>query len=432
MIARNSSDAARIDMPGGDRDVLRALGEQIAEIAALPRQESSKEMWRRLNSLDMVKPMILIYQIPWREMVYEDELTLLCSDPFWRAIEQELRRRLYQWRHMRADMVVEPLIQIEPVLHGDNFGIGIEELVITAHPDSGIRSHHYTAQIKDEGDIKKIKIPKIRYDKARTDAIVAAVSDVFDGLLGVVCGLKFGRYNMAPWDRLVQWTGVTEILTDLALRPAYVHRLMERITQAHEARLDQYSELNLLVPNNRAVTVGQGGYGYTDELPGKAYDSHRVGCHNLWDGGMAQIFSAVSPEMHEEFGLDYEIRCMNRFGLVYYGCCEPLHHKVELARRKIPRLRKISMSPKADARSGAEAVGDSLVYSCKPSPAFLATDRWQPEAVRADLKHTLDIAAANGCSSEIILKDISTVSHEPQRLWQWASVVAELAAEYTG
>ena len=417
-------------MQGTDRDILRPLAERIAEIAALPQQESTKEMWRRLNSLDMTKPMVMMYQIPWGEMDYNDELTLRCTDPYCRSVEEELRRRLYQWEHMRADMVVEPVVHVEPVLQGDDYGISIEEQVIDAFPDSGIHSHHYIAQIKDDNDIEKIKIPEISYDEAKTEEIVKTMADIFDGVLSAESSLPFEKYNIAPWDRLVQWTGVTEILTDLALRPDYVHRLMERLIRVFEARLNQYEELNLLKPNSRAVIVGQGGYGHTDELPGTEYDPRHVRCSNLWGGGMAQIFSEVSPQMHEQFALEYERRCLNRFGLVYYGCCEPMHHKVDLARKKIPRLRKISMSPKADVRKGAEAVGDSLVYSCKPNPAFLATDRWDPGAVRADLKRKLDITTANGCNVEIILKDISTVRHEPQRLWEWASVVSELSAEY--
>lgn len=122
---------------------------------------------------------------------------------------------------------------------------------------------------------------------------------------------------------------------------------------------------------------------------------------------------------------------MNRFELVYYGCCEPLHRKVELARRKIPALRKISMSPKADAAKGAEAVGTSLVFSCKPNPAFLATNVWEPGAVETDLRRILDTTKSNRCNVEIILKDISTVHHEPERLWEWAPLVSKMTLDYT-
>ena len=47
--------------------------------------------------------------------------------------------------------------------------------------------------------------------------------------------------------------------------------------------------------------------------------------------------------MHDEFCVQYEMKWMERFGLVAYGCCEPLHNKIGML-RKIKRLRKISMS----------------------------------------------------------------------------------------
>jgi len=54
---------------------------------------------------------------------------------------------------------------------------------------------------------------------------------------------------------------------------------------------------------------------------------------------MAQIFSGVSPRMHQEFELDYAVRWYRRFGLVYYGCCEPLDDKLDLIKR-IPACAK--------------------------------------------------------------------------------------------
>ena len=85
---------------------------------------------------------------------------------------------------------------------------------------------------------------------------------------------------------------------------------------------------------------------------------------------MAQIFSSVSPGMHQEFELDYAVRWYARFGLVYYGCCEPLDGKMDII-RKIPHVRKISMSPWVDEEKGAERIGRDFVFSRKPSPAFL-------------------------------------------------------------
>lgn len=426
-----------MEIPAQERDVLKQLSLKVAEIAALPVQKEKAELWRRLNSLDSVRPMVLMYQYPWDEIEGADPEPLRprCEQSFLREAEIRLRRLLYQWEHFPGDMVVEPRFELGPVLEGDSFGLGTEETTIR-QADAGraignaIQSHHYIPQIRDETDIEKIKIPRISHNADATKERSDALSEVFGGSLEVVPGIGFGPTNIGPWDALVHWTGVQEILTDLALRPDYVHAVMDRLTTAYEARLDQYDSMGLLRLNNGPEIVGQGGLGYTDELPGADYDPDHVRYHNRWGGGMAQVFSEVSPEMHREFALRYEARCLNRFPLVYYGCCEPLHNKVGLVREMLPNVRKISMSPKADDRVAAEEVGKSLVYSSKPNPASLATDRWHPDRAREELDGILRTTAARGCHVELVLKDISTVRSEPQRLAEWSDIALELAEEY--
>jgi hypothetical protein len=130
--------------------------------------------------------------------------------------------------------------------------------------------------------------------------------------------------------------------------------------------------------------------------------------------------------MHEEFALQYERRWLERFGLNYYGCCEPLHLKLGLL-RSVPRLRKVSMSPLADLASAAAQTGRDLVLSIKPNPAILAGDVWRPEVARQELRDLL--RQASGCVTEVIMKDVSTVRYAPQRLWEWARIASEVADE---
>jgi hypothetical protein len=134
--------------------------------------------------------------------------------------------------------------------------------------------------------------------------------------------------------------------------------------------------------------------------------------------------------MYDEFEIRYTKRICERFGLVYYGCCDPFDKKVDVV-RKLPNVRKISMSPWVDVREGAEAIDGRFVFSFKPNPAFLATDdRWDRKSAEAELRRMLE--ATCGEHVEIILKDISTVRFEPQRLWQWADMAMELAREHEG
>jgi hypothetical protein len=148
----------------------------------------------------------------------------------------------------------------------------------------------------------------------------------------------------------------------------------------------------------------------------------------MWTCGMAQIFSSVSPAMHQEFELDYMAPVYARFGLVYYGCCEPLDKKMDIV-KKIPNVRKISMSPWVDVDAGAERIGREYVFSRKPSPAFLATDEWNPRAVEKDLRETVAACRRHGCPLELILKDISTVRYQPQRLWEWVDIAMRVVNE---
>ena len=139
--------------------------------------------------------------------------------------------------------------------------------------------------------------------------------------------------------------------------------------------------------------------------------------------GLAQMFSTVSPQMFDEYEVETSMPLFERFGLVYYGCCDPLDLKMDQV-RKIPNLRKISMSPWVDERRGAEQIKGDFVYSRKPNPAMLVA--FHEDEIREHLQQSVDACAEFGCPLEIILKDISTVCYEPRRLWRWADIAMEV------
>lgn len=146
--------------------------------------------------------------------------------------------------------------------------------------------------------------------------------------------------------------------------------------------------------------------------------------------GAAQIFSEVSPEMHGEFALQHEARFYRRFRRVHYGCCEPLHHKVDICARHLPNLYQISMSPWVDFAVGARNVGTRYIFGWRPNPAHLAMEAWDGDMVRRYLREKLAIARDHGCTVAIYLKDISTVRHDPRRLFEWDRIARECLEEY--
>jgi hypothetical protein len=404
-----------------DLAVVRDLAARVAEIAALPVQEENRGLWRKLNGLKPDRPMVMIDQICWNEMNIGDELTLRCADPEFRSYEEQLRRTLYRWKHLPVDMVVEPFVRVPKAIRNSGFGIAVQEAIAITDPTNSVVGHKFVNQFRCEEDLEKIRMPQISHDAAETARRLAVAHELFDGLLDV---RPWGAEPyLSMWDPISTWMGVENALYALADTPEFMHRLVGRVTDGYLCALDQLEEQGLLCqPQSLIHCTGA----YTDELPAPGYSPDKPRTKDLWMYGLAQMFSTVSPRMFKEFEVDYASRICARFGLVYYGCCDPLDGKMNEV-RMIPRVRKISMSPWVNEERGAAEIGRDFVYSRKPSPALLATDTFDPAHVRADLTATRNTCRKHGCPLEFILKDISTVRYEPQRLFQWSRIAMEVA-----
>jgi hypothetical protein len=406
-----------------ERSILRELAGQVAEVAALPVQQETISLWKALNALKPVRPMVMIDQVCWHEMDVDGSLALQTEGPFCRSIETGLRRTLYQWKHMPVDMVVQPIIQISKVIRNTGFGIEIVEERAITDPENDIVGHYYVDQLKTKEDVLKIRAPELELDAPATAQAEEAAHWIFDGLLTVQMQGMLPMLNI--WDIIAQWRGAQNILWDLVDRPDFMHQIMGRLTDAYLSMLDQLEEKGLLGYGQSTIHCSGA---HADELPAPGFNPNHPRARDLWIAGMAQIFSTVSPAMHQEYELDYVNRLYERFGLVYYGCCEPLHNKIDIIKR-IPHVRKVSMSPWADTEKGAQRLGKDLVFSDKPNPAFLAGPTWDPEVVRKDIQDTLDACKRYGTPVEFILKDISTVAYQPQRLWEWAEIAMRVAKQ---
>ena len=410
-----------------DTGVLRRLASEFAQIASLPIHKEKAGLWQKLNDLASARPMVWINEICWHEMNVDDELTLVTEHPWAQDQERELRRTLYQWRHLPGDMIVSDFLACPLAVHSTDFGIIEDVDIVRTDAASDVVSRHFNVQIRDFDDLEKIKVPVLTHNEAATEFRYQAMCEVYDGIMPV---RKVGQTHIwfAPWDYLIRWWGIQEAMIDLIERPDMVHAAVDRVVNAWMVELDQFEQMNLLSLDADNTRIGSGGYGYTDQLPGDEFDAGRVLPQNMWGCSNAQIFSEVSPAMHWEFGVEHDMRWLERWGLAYYGCCEPLDQKLDILRR-IPNLRKISVSPWCNTRRLVEGIDADYVASRKPSPAILAEDTWHPDRARQELIDFLE--PARGCHVELIMKDVSTVRYQPQRLWQWAEIAAEVVEEFT-
>ncbi|MDR1438628.1 MAG: hypothetical protein LBJ10_01000 [Clostridiales bacterium] len=405
-----------------DRDIVRGLAERAAEIAALPAQQEKKRLWRALNGLKPERPMVAIDQVCWEEMDMDGSLALKCEDPDARGYERDLRRMLYQWERFPADMVAEPFAKVPKAITNTGFGMEVDEQTRATSEITEVLSHKYGNQFRSIADVEeKIKMPSVTHDAAETGRRMEYARWLFGGAIGLRS--EGADTYLSLWDPISTWMGVEAALYAIIDNPDMIRALLSRMVAGYMSMLDQLESQGLLCASQQLVHCTGA---YTDELPAPGYSPDKPRTKDLWMFGLAQMLATVSPTMFLEYEIEYMAPIFERFGLVYYGCCDPLDGKMAEVRR-IPHLRKISMSPWANRERGAREIGSSYVFSNKPNPAFLASGVFDEDLIRRDLMETKSLCERHGCPLEFILKDISTLRGKPERLWRWSEIAMEVA-----
>jgi hypothetical protein len=408
-----------------DKKTLRPLAERYSEIAHLDVQKERIERYYRTNALQPVRPVVLIDEVPWGE-IGDAALTNVCS-PELGWIESLLRHALYQWEHFQVDLVLPPVFQVaKRTRWRRGIGLDVQDRRIQGNTGAHISSHAYTDQLRTEDDLEKLHPPEIVYDQAASEAALAVARDLFDGLMDVV--LIGGNMGFNIWDNVARYRGVDSILIDLAERPEFMHKLARRFAEIAQSQFQQQEQQGLLDARPYLLHCTPA---CARELPAPDHAGHYQ-TRNVWGRCAAQIFGSVSPGMHDEFDLAYNQELFRDCGLLYYGCCEPMDRKIDILRARFKNLRKISVTPWADARRAAEGMGGDFVMSAKPNPAFVAMPRFDPAPVEREIELYCEVCRQHGTTLEFVLKDISTIGNHPANLTQWAATVQSVIERHYG
>ena len=403
-----------------DKQIIRELAKMYMELACSPEQEDTNARVLATNDLKIVRPPVMIEEIPWYQIDIDGELRCLCAEPRARWVETVLRQGIYRRKHFRADALLTPFLRVP--MHFSSTGIGWEadeDQIRRTDDTNHIISHHYRDVLELEEDLERFRMPRFLLDPQADQADM----DYYSDLLGDVMPARLNGHGFLyfmPWDIIARLRGLEPILYDLYDRPEHLHRIMELLVAAETAKVDFLEERGLFdpLPGDLHCTGGM--------VSGLAASGPKA----TWFRGAAQGFGPVSPAMHEEFELRYIRPLAERFAYTYYGCCEPLDKKVDIL-RSIRNLRKVGVSPWADVDVMARQLKGDYVYSRKPNPAFVAV-RTDPEQIRRETEAAVKACLTHGCPCDITLKDISTVNHRPENLIVWAQTVSDVLDQYYG
>lgn len=400
-----------------DTTIIRDLAKRVSEIGHDPIQQQNREMWYKHNALQRVKPMVLVFpEGAWCELLTEP---LECEDKSLHGWEWHLKHLIYRWEHLRDDNVIEPRIRVLPAYTFTGWGLEPK----ARFSDTARGAWGFDPVIRDSADLKKLRQPSIEHDEAQTQRNLDFTHEVFDGILEVELFTK-PYFDNSLLNNLSRYIGLENLMFYLADRPEFVHEAMDFFTNATLKLMDDAEKLGRVQPNNQDDYIGSGGVGYSKELPTSGSEERGYTFKDCWGMAEAQEFASVSPKMHEEFALKYQIKMLEKYGLNCYGCCEALDNKFDII-FQIPRLRRISISPWADIYKSAEALQDKYIFSWKPNPADLAAETFNPDLIRSKIEEC--VQAAKGCVLEIIMKDTHTVRNEPHRMSEWVRIAKEVA-----
>lgn len=399
-----------------DIKILQELAQKVSEIAAKDIQEERRELWRRHNNLEYVRPPIYIRGGGWQNEIIKP--LLKCEDEFYRGHEEFLRQMIFQ-DTIGDDFIVEPWItQKASYVMPENGWWGLEIKLDESGVEGG--SYHVNSPIKELDDINGMVVPNHRIDEKETERSITKLEQAIGDILEV-------NVNRGPFWRM--WTGdistdlgylrgIEKIMWDIKDNPDWLHKLLafmrDGILKAHE-KAEKSDDWRLCNHENQSMP-------YVKGLDDPKANSRPVKRNELWGYMAAQEFTLISPQQHDEFMLQYQLPIMEKFGLVAYGCCEDLTRKIEIL-RKVPNLRRIAVSPFADSARCAEQIGTDYVCSWRPSPFATVCTGFDEEIIKKIITNGIKESRRNNCFVDICLKDVHTVQHNPERLTDFVRIV---------
>ncbi len=393
--------------------VLRDLAKQYMDCAAHEKYNELRELWRKHNSLIKTRPLLFVGGGGWTAEIIRDE-NLACETPLLRALERTLREGIYR-DTIGDDTVMEPYYVVGPEYIVPQGGVwGVQNNVIWSEEHEG-RNEYLECPIKCLDDMTKMVVPIHKINEEATARKIAVLRDAVGDILPIVSS-RWTAYTMWHGDiatDLAKLLGMEEMMVYMHEQPEFIHKMcafMRDGVLKAQKECEDAGDFKSVNHDNQSMR-------YSKELCDPTDSDAALMRKDLWIHMSAQEFAVVSPEMHDEFMLEYQIPIISQYGLSAYGCCEDLTRKIGILRR-IPNLRRIAVVPLANVDRSAELIGADYVYSWRPNPTDVSLV-YTYDKTKDMVAHVAKVTQ-NG-HMDATLKDIRTVQHDPERMRQWAS-----------
>ncbi len=404
-----------------EKQRIRDLAKETYEYAVSPEMERRRLLWTDHNSMVFTRPPIYIRAIPFQE--YPEAQELVCTDPYLRSLESAFLLNRYRMRIKNDDTIIEPWVTVQASVRQSPEGVYGLPAELEEKTGGAICARFHPVLI-DEEDVKKLHVMPYEVDEEETSRRLERAYDAVGGILDIAedrqaCLCRMWNNDIST--AIAKLRGLEQIMWDVYDDPEWLSslaawmrdRILEHIDQTEKA-----GGFHLVNHQNQAMP-------YCRELEPPSASREPVRTKQLWGYMAAQEFTTFGPDMFEEFMFRYQKPILERYGLAAYGCCEDLTQKIGII-KTLKNLRRIAVSPFADVKKCAEAIGGDYILSYRPNPSTACSRGVDEEFVRRELNEAADVFDANGCKWDVTLKDLETTTGDPGAIIRWTAIVRDV------
>lgn len=412
-----------------DKEILRNLARKQYEYSQLPIMKKRVEEWKQHSAFIGKRPMIHLELGTFAEEIIPQRLQ--CEGELARNIEWQLYSNFVNYEIFDDDKIVPDHFGVSYSTYFHLFGheITAEHATNTEGNDLGHKFNYVISDLHD--DAQQLGKTKFGYSntKEQTKEYIEFLQDLFGDILPVK--LEMGGLYAVPTQQVVHMMGMEQMFFSMYDYPDEFKAMMDRIADDYCAYFDWMEKESLLLPTVQEEFLGNGAFCFTNELPTKDELLKRpFTTKDVWGFLDSQETIGLNPDMFEEFVFPCYEKIANRYGLLSYGCCEPVNPIWDNCLSKLDNLRKVSISPWCDEEfMGEKLRGRKTIYFRKPFPNYLGVGTVLDEdAFRAHIAKTMK--AAEGCKLEIAQRDVYTINHDEKKAHRYVEIIRECIEEY--
>ena len=401
-----------------EKTYLRELARRQLEYAGRPEMAERIKAWVAHNRGEGYRPMVVMEESSfWGDV----RPAVRCVSGACMWLENQLQQNIFVHENIDDDKVIRADVTVPMKIDVRFLGINAQRKNV----EGGIGYHIEPVLADLTRDLAKLSPSVFSYDKAFTESLKSWVNEMVGDILPAKIVNTANNWTFGVTQRVVDFMGMEGMLLSMVDEPESFHQLMKMITD-DLIRFLRWQEQNaLLLLNNGNDYMGSGSFCFSDELP-QADFAGQVRSTDTWGHLNSQESVGISPAMYHEFIYPYFVQLASQFGLVYYGCCEPVDPFWDDSIGCLPNLRKVSISPWCNEAFMADRLaGGKIIYSRKPSPNFLGIKKeFDAAAFGLHIQNTVNLT--KNCKTEYIFRDVYSLHGNLEKIRQAVSTVRSL------